>query len=130
LIGDPNGPGGIFPPVAGIRAWIGLTDAANEGNFKWVTNEPFTFSNWAPPEPNNSGVGGEDYVQLWRRDFGGGPLWSWNDTGNARGDTSGYFVEFEGPFTSPVPEPSSLVLLVTGAIGLLGYRRRKRKLTE
>jgi hypothetical protein len=31
------------------------------------------------------------------------------------------------PPTSPVPEPSSLVLLATGAIGLIGYRRRKRK---
>ena len=32
-----------------------------------------------------------------------------------------------GPPSSPVPEPSSLVLLGIGTVGLIGYRRRKRK---
>lgn len=107
-IGDPTAPGGLFPPVPGIRAWIGLTDEVSEGSYQWVTGEAFSFSNWAPPEPNN--LGNEDYVLLWRRDFGNGPQWSWNDQGNFAGPADGFLVEFEGPFT-PVPEPSSLLLI-------------------
>ena len=35
--------------------WIGLTDRADEDNFRWTSGEPFTFSNWNSGEPNNSG---------------------------------------------------------------------------
>jgi hypothetical protein len=124
-IGDPNNPGGIFPPVPGIRAWIGLTDVISEGNFQWVTGESFSYSNWAPPEPNN--LGNEDFVWLWRRDFGGGPLWSWNDAANSQGPADGFFVEFDGPFLQPVPEPTSLFLFGLGAVGMtVGAARRRR----
>jgi hypothetical protein len=36
-------------------------------------------------------------------------------------------LEFEGPSSNPVPEPSGLVLLATVSVGLLGYVRRGRK---
>lgn len=125
-VGDPNGPGGIFPPVAGIRAWIGLSDAAAEGRYEWVTGEPFSFSDWAPPEPND--LGDEDYVFLWRRDYGGGPLWSWNDSGNFAGPADGYLVEFDGPFqAAAVPEPGSLALAGLGGVGLAFGRLRRRR---
>lgn len=35
--------------------WLGATDEADEGNWRWVTNEPFEYRNWAPNEPSNQG---------------------------------------------------------------------------
>lgn len=51
-------------------ALIGLSDASEEGHWKWVTNEPFTFSKWDRNEPNNQG--NEDYAGI-------GPTSYWND---------------------------------------------------
>ncbi|MBT3266644.1 hypothetical protein HN371_05785 [Candidatus Poribacteria bacterium] len=58
------------------RHWIGLTDAGSEGEWRWVTGEPLSYTNWAEAEPNNYGAGGEDYVHM-------GPLPNgvWNDLG-------------------------------------------------
>jgi hypothetical protein len=63
--------------------WIGYTDEAVEGIFKWVTNEPVTYTNWNPGEPNNSS--NEDYTQF----VGGG---KWNDLANS---SLPYVIEFE-----------------------------------
>lgn len=124
-IGDPN------TNVPGVFAWIGLSDAASEGNFQWVTGEAFTYSNWAPPEPNN--LGDEDYIYVWRRKFTGldvdpnGTItWSWNDSSNIGSNTiaqGGYLVEYDGPFTASVPEPATLIIFVAGFVGLSGFGR-------
>ena len=42
--------------------WIGLTDAGSENNFKWVSGEAVTYTNWAPGEPNE--FGDEDYGEI------------------------------------------------------------------
>ena len=34
-------------------AWIGLSDAANEGEYVWSCGEPFNYTNWYPGQPNN-----------------------------------------------------------------------------
>ncbi|OFW24140.1 MAG: hypothetical protein A3G21_20500 [Acidobacteria bacterium RIFCSPLOWO2_12_FULL_66_21] len=75
----------------GFRAWIGLSDAATEGTFVWVTGQPLTYSNWSSSEPNNSG-GAEDYVEM----FGNG---RGNDNQNfdPTFTTSGYLIEYEFP---------------------------------
>jgi len=67
--------------------WIGYTDRDVEGTFRWITDEPVTYTNWAPGEPNNAG-GNEDWAVInWGSD-------KWNDwyyTASAY-----YVVEFSG----------------------------------
>ena len=69
--------------------WIGLTDRETPGDFRWVTGEQSTFSNWNPGEPNaydHVKLGPEDYVAInWHtvhRQSGppaDGTLGDWND---------------------------------------------------
>ena len=64
--------------------WIGLTDEVNEGVWRWVTGETYSYTSWNPGEPNNAG--NEDYVQF----VGGG---KWNDLPN--GVSLPYVLEFD-----------------------------------
>lgn len=46
----------IANTFGGDRAvWLGFTDAAEEGTFVWVTGEPFTHTNWLPPDEHQGG---------------------------------------------------------------------------
>ena len=78
----------------GNQAWIGLTDEASEGNFVWVTGEPFVYSNWWPGNPNNTG-GIEDHVFM---NFYGSTKW----VDHSGTDLNLFIIEFECS-TSPVP---------------------------
>ena len=66
--------------------WIGLNDAEQEGNFRWSSGEPLTFTNFAPGEPNDFGSG-EDYVYLNNFDARG---WQWNDFADSRIEQPGF----------------------------------------
>lgn len=65
------------PGVTGF--WIGGTDGSREGDWTWVTGEPWLYSNWEPRQPDDAG--GEDC--LYMHVAGGAPAdWSagkWND---------------------------------------------------
>lgn len=52
-------------------AWIGATDAVQEGAWRWSDASHVRFGHWAGGEPNNAG--NEDYAQM----LGGG---AWNDS--------------------------------------------------
>jgi len=68
-----------FFPLTGVpyaSLWIGLNDAANEGQFVWASGEPVTFTYWYPGEPNN--LGGADYASI-RHPSEAPPTGSWND---------------------------------------------------
>ena len=46
--------------------WIGATDSAEEGNWTWITDEPFEYDGWASEEPNDvagTDEDGEDYAE-------------------------------------------------------------------
>jgi len=61
--------------------WLGATDEAQEGVWKWVTGELFVFQNWYPGEPNNF-FNGENYMVSGGPDSAGQPFGSgWNDAG-------------------------------------------------
>ncbi|MDP2114658.1 MAG: HYR domain-containing protein, partial [Bacteroidota bacterium] len=67
--------------------WIGYTDRDVEGTFRWITDEPVTYTNWAPGEPNNAG--NEDWAVI---NWGGSAMWNdWYYTVSAY-----YVVEFSG----------------------------------
>ena len=70
---------GLWP-----SGWIGLTDEVNEGVWRWVTGEAYSYTSWNPGEPNNAG--NEDYVQF----VGSG---KWNDLPN--NVNLPYVLEFE-----------------------------------
>ena len=109
--------------------WIGLNDAASEGNFVWVGGEVVTYTNWLPGQPDNAP--GEDYVHILRtgNGFGVAPGF-WNDLASP-GSVFGQFDPIHGVVeVASVPEidptgMGSVLALVTGALGLLERRRLK-----
>lgn len=86
---------------------LGLTDAEQEGFFKWSSGETFGFSNWNPGEPNNAvgwGPGPENYVYMYADGWGTPGLWN---------DYSG------GADISPQPALYGVVEVPEPAVGIL-----------
>ncbi|HKX46010.1 MAG TPA: FG-GAP-like repeat-containing protein [Planctomycetota bacterium] len=66
-----------LPGYSFDRAWIGLSDAANEGDFAWSSGLPLAYTNWNVGEPDD--LGGQDHVQagitgLWSDEVGSSKL--------------------------------------------------------
>jgi hypothetical protein len=57
------------------NAWFGLSDIAVEGTYVWVDGTPYSYTNWSPGNPSDSG-GNEDCGHLLA---GGGMDYLWND---------------------------------------------------
>lgn len=60
--------------------WLGGQRSGS--SFSWVSGEPFSFSSWAPGEPNNDG-GSENYLALYNVNG----AWGWYDAPNDLGTT-------------------------------------------
>ena len=59
--------------------WLGATDEKIEGQWEWVTGEPFTYTNWRRGQPDNTN-GIEHYLMIYRVNFPlGGYPGTWND---------------------------------------------------
>jgi hypothetical protein len=84
------------------------------GGWRWVTDEPWQYTNWGTGEPNNGfNVVNENRLAFWNVD----KLGVWNDVAN--GDMnyrSGYLIEWENPASTIVPLPPA----IWGGMTLLG----------
>ncbi len=101
------------------RFWIGATDEAEEGHWKWITGESFEFHDWIAGEPNNS-RGIENYAFIWRGDSP--QPWGWNDSPDVAGHDGkefGFFVEYSHFTVTPSIDVS---LDDFGPSGVMGYR--------
>ena len=113
------------------RVWIGATDAVREGEWKWITDEPFLYNDWKAGAPNNDNWQwnhlAENFALIWHGDSP--QPWGWNDSPDIIDNKKfGYLTEYE-PKATAVPEPSSLITwaglgLMMGAYAY--YRKRKR----
>ncbi|XP_071945466.1 alpha-N-acetylgalactosamine-specific lectin-like [Antedon mediterranea] len=66
---------GLVTRNSGVTYWIGLTDAKDEGKWRWSdTNTLATYTNWDKKEPNNNG--NQDCVTVWNRN---GLQTKWDD---------------------------------------------------
>jgi len=89
----------VFASLGGVNNyWIGgfqntASPSYSEpgGGWEWITGESFTYTNWLPGEPNNTGAfGAEDFLELLQAtQFGE----TWNDVAELE-HPAGYIIEF------------------------------------
>ncbi len=122
--------------------WIGASDAAVEGEWRWVTGPEagtlfwdgtysgteVTFANWNGSEPNDWGSG-EDYAHIADPSVirGSGVLGSWNDLSNNGGGgpyaSKGYVVEYGGMPGDPTLNISATTEIVVSCPTTITNRR-------
>lgn len=99
------------------------------GGWRWTSTEPWNYTNWGSEEPSN-GAYIEDRLQFFGYDSQ--PMSYWNDyadSGLVRyGSTTvlpyGYIVEWN---QNPIPEPSSILALLSGVVGTAGLALRRKQ---
>lgn len=93
----------ILPLIDSGQAWIGCTDKGPEGQWRWISGEPFFFTQWQGSEPNNGGGSEEDYGMIYNY---GDLVGSWNDM--IGGDLSA-ILERPRSYDWNIPSPSTII---------------------
>jgi hypothetical protein len=104
-----------------LGVWIGATDRDTEGDWRWVTGEALSFSNWAAGQPDDYELMQDYAVMLAKPVFAGQSAGEWDDIPEFF--AVGYVVEFDD--VAAVPEPSTLMLVGLGVVALDRRRRRR-----
>lgn len=89
--------------------WIGLTDAAKEGTFRWVTGESLSYTNWNEGRPRINSS--RNWVHLYTDN-------TWYDNANTDLSTAiGYLCEWEKAGYNGAPELLSITTQPANAVG-------------
>lgn len=113
---QPSGPSNIAYHLGAIQ----LTGASEpRGDWRWVTGEPWIYTDWAPGEPNNNG--GDEYTL----EIGWSPVrpvYYWNDL---PGDFMRRYVVESRVAPSAIPIPAAAWLLGAAVVGMAGFVTRR-----
>ncbi|MBL9166638.1 MAG: SUMF1/EgtB/PvdO family nonheme iron enzyme [Verrucomicrobiales bacterium] len=86
----------------GKNLWLGGTDEGTEGQWRWITGERWSFTNWRTNEPGNASLGNgqgeaENHLMIWgnETEFPDGYRFYWNDATVSGGTLArdGYILE-------------------------------------
>ena len=110
-----------------VDIWLGGTDEISEGNWQWVTGEPWSYTNWFPGNPDNNASAGQDYLAFTSFDT----LGRWDDAGLPSEDLSRLFIcEWDGnlkPESVPTMTGWGMIILsVLLGTGSVYYLKRRR----
>jgi hypothetical protein len=77
---SPSGPYFIGPWLGGYQDHSAPDYREPSGGWRWVSGEPWQFTRWLAPEPNNGWGGGEDFLNLLTQPPVSGISPYWNDS--------------------------------------------------
>jgi hypothetical protein len=93
--------------------WIGLNDAAAEGDYRWADGDPSAYRNWYPGQPGNAGAS-DDYAVLLTD-----ATRQWLMRPAA--------AQVDGAIAEVVPEPATALVLTAAALLTLAAGRRHHR---
>ncbi|NBT49229.1 MAG: hypothetical protein EBT07_15700, partial [Actinobacteria bacterium] len=96
LFGSTLGDSSARPGPLANHTWLGASDAASEGTWRWANGESWSYASWGPGEPGNGTVA--NFLTLFNGSSNGHvPGVTWNDDQNTATEQYRYLLEFGYP---------------------------------